>query len=374
MLPLLLGLLPDAAAASCDAHLNRVGGLSAENVAGAFADLVKCDRKAAEANFNRYLERATDSDAVVALFLTAVDAEVWNPVWAALGKISSYEARDEIAGRVGESCAERPKVVSFLQGAYFGLRDIEFKQWDDAYAACPAEPLWTWMDGQIQAPPAKVFDEKFDALMEIYVGHKKADALPALAAGAAKAAANNGPFDAMLQKMGDSVAPSLGGRIDPENQKKLEQAMIDVAKQVPVEKTRAIADQLAMSGSDEAAAQLLPKIYPDRVQGGGSFVYGAAAIEAGDCGGKKQAVIHYALVKEPGKRWNITPALEAPLRGAKPRLGKDCKVTEPWPVVPSSEPLPSAKDLDAWAEKVAAEREKDGYDVKLQKEKEIGLP
>lgn len=374
MLSFLL-VIPDAsAAAACDALLKKLDALQPEAVGPAYTELAKCDRKTAEGKFADYLAKATDSDAATALFLAAIDVEIWNPVWGALGKVTSYEARDEIAGNVGAACPQHPKVVSFLQGAYFGLRDIEFQQWDDAYAACDAPELWTWMDGQVQAPPNKMFDEKFNALMDVYVEKKKVDALPALATAATKAATAGGPFDQIVAKMGESVTPALGGKVDPEAQKKLEQSLIDVAKKVPVEKSRSIADQLAMSGSDAAAAQLLPTLYADRVQGGGGFVYGAAAIEAGDCGGKKQAVVHYALVREPGKRWNLLKDLEGPLRASKARLGKDCKVDGAWPVVPSSEPLKSDKELDAWSEKVAAQWEKDGYAVKTQKEKELKLP
>ena len=53
-----------ASAATCDAQLGKIGSLSADAAPGAFADLAKCDRKVAEANFNRYLERATDSLAI----------------------------------------------------------------------------------------------------------------------------------------------------------------------------------------------------------------------------------------------------------------------------------------------------------------------
>lgn len=375
-LPLLLAaLVPAASAATCDAQLAKIQSLSGSGVAAAFTETAKCDKKVAEVNFVRYLEKATDSDAVTALFLAAIDVEVWNPVWTALSKITSYEARDEVSSRVGEACAADPKVVKFLQGAYFGLRDIEFQQWNDAYATCDAADLWTWMDGQIQAPPAKMFDEKFNALMDIYVRKKRVDALPGLMAGAVKAAGNNGPFDQMLAKMGEAVAPELGSRINPEDQKKLEEAMVQVAKQVPVEKTRGVADQLALAGAEDAAAQLLPTIYADRVQSGGGFVWGAAAAEAGECGGKKTAVLHYAVVTEPGKRWSLQRDLETPMRAFKPKLGKDCKLAEgPWPVIPSSEPLKTAKEVDEWSKKVVAQWEKDGFAVKAQKEKEVALP
>jgi hypothetical protein len=365
--------LSTAHAASCDAQLAKVGGLAAADVPRAYADLAKCDKKVAEANFNKYLEKATDSDAAVALFLRAVEAETWSPVWGALSKITSYDARDEVAQAVGGACAGSPKVVSFLQGAYFGLRDIEFQQWDDAYAACADAGLAAWMEKQVQAPPAKMFDEKFNALMDIFVKQRKVEALPALTAGAVKAAGDGGPFDAILMKMGEAVAPDLGGQTTAEDQKKLEEALVSVAKQVPADKSRSVANQLANSGSDAAAATLLPTLYPDRVQGGGGFLYGALAVEAGECDGKKSAVLHFVSVTEPGKRWSIVPALEAPLRATKAKLGKCTGVESPWPVITTPEPLKSASDVEKWVDTVQADWEKKGYAVKTQKEKALAL-
>lgn len=362
-----------ASAASCDAQLGKIGSLTAEATPGAFADLAKCDRKLAEGNFNRYLERATDSDAVVALFLAAVDSEVWTPAWGALTKITSYDARDEISQRVGESCTERPKVVNFLQGAYFGLRDIEFQQWDDAFKACADPGLAAFVEKQVQAPPAKMFDEKFNALLDIYVKARRVEALPALTTGAIKAAGDNGPFEPMLMKMGEAVAPELGGQTTPEDQKKLEDALVSVAKQVAPDKARGVANQLANSGADAAAAQLLPVLFPDRVQAGGGFLYGAVAIEAGECDGKKSAVLHYATVAEPGKRWAIAPAVEAPLRGTKAKLGKCTAVESPWAVMTSPEPMKTSADAEKWVESVEADWVKQGYTVKIQKEKAVSL-
>ncbi len=362
-----------AFAAPCDAHLAKIDSLSAEATPGAFAELARCDRKLAEANFNRYLERATDSDAVVALFLGAVESEVWNPAWGALSKITSYDARDEIAQRVGEACAERPKVVSFLQGSYFGLRDIEFQQWDDAFRACADPGLAAFIEKQVQAPPTKMFDEKFNALLDIYVKARRVEALPALTTGAIKAATDNGPFEPMLMKMGEAVAPELGGQTAPEDQKKLEDALVSVARQVPADKARGVANQLANSGADAAAALLLPTLFPDRVQAGGGFLYGAVAVEAGDCDGKKSAVVHYANINESGKRWDIVPAVTAPLRGTKAKLAKCDGVEAPWPVLTSPEPLKTGAEADKWVESVQAEWEKKGFAVKVQKEKAVSI-
>lgn len=362
-----------ASAATCDVQLARVAALSGDDTPVAFTDLVKCDKKVAEANFNRYLERATDSDAVVGLFLVAVDTDVWNPAWGALSKITSYDARDEVARRVGESCVGRPKVVNFLQGAYFGLRDIEFQQWDDAYKACADPGLAAFVEKQVQTPPAKMFDEKFNALLDIYVKARRIEALPALTAGAVKAAKDGGPFEPMLMKMGEAVAPELGGQTAAEDQKKLEDALISVARQVAPDKARGVAHQLANSGADAAAAQLLPTLFPDRVQAGGGFLYGAVAVEAGECDGKKSAVIHYAPVTEPGQRWAIAAAVQTSMRASKAKLGKCTAVESPWSVLTTPEPVKAAADAEKWVETVQAEWEKKGYVVKVQKEKAVAI-
>lgn len=372
VVPLLL-VVSSAHAADCSAMVSKADSLAPEAVAAAFGDLVGCDKKVAEASFLKYLVKATDSDALVALVMKAVDTDVWNPVWTSLSKIPSYEARDEVAQRVGESCADHPKVVSFLQGAYFGLRDVEFQQWDDAYGACADEKLWTWAEGQVKAPPAKQFDEKYNYLVSIYVKHKKVQALPSLVEGVVKAAANNGPFDAMLAQMSEAIVPPLGGTTSAEDQALLVESLSKVAQQVDVERARSVANQLANSGAEGAAAKLLPVLYPDRVQSGGAFLYGAATVEAGQCDGKKVAVLHYASVTEPGKRWSILGDLEGPMRAMKARL-KDCTMEDPWPVFHSPEPVKSTAEVDAWADARAKEWTAKGYEVKTQKEKAFPLP
>lgn len=362
-----------ASAAPCDAHLAKIGTLTSEATAGAFSQLGTCDRKVAEASFNLYLERATDTDAVVGLFLAAIDTEVWIPAWGALTKITSYDARDEIARQVGESCVDRPKVVSFLQGAYLTLRDIEFQQWEDAFSTCTDPGLATFVESQVSAPPAKMFDEKFNALLDIYVKSRRIEALPALTTGAIHAAKGGGPFEPILMRMGEAIAPQLGSQITDEDKKKLEDALVSVAKQVPPDKARLVANQLANSGSDAAAAQLLPTLYPDRVQSGGGFLYGGVAVETGTCDGKKSAILHFAPVSEAGKRWAIVSAVETPMRAAKPRLGKCTAAPEPWSVLTTPEPVKAASDAEKWVESVQADLEKKGYDVKVQKEKAVKI-
>lgn len=365
---------PGAWAAGCDSLVGRIGSLTAENVVSGFNDLAKCDAKLADANFNRFLEKATDSDTLVNLALAAVDQNVWNPMWLAIGKIQSYDARSEVTTRVGEACSEHTKVIPFLQGAYIGLRQVDFQQWTGAFISCNDAKLHDWEAVEVKKTPKGAYDEKYDSLLTIYVRSMKADALPALTEAAIKAGKEDGPFDGILAKMGDAVAGDMGASATPENQKKLEDALVAIAKAVPPKLAHNVANQLASSGSDAAAASLLPAVYPDRVQSGGGFLYGAASVEMGDCGGKKTAVIHYATVTEPGRRWTILGDIEGPMRAFKPKL-KGCTVDSPWAVIQSPEPVKSANDAQDWIDGVVkdwSEAHKD-YKVSVQKEKAVAL-
>jgi hypothetical protein len=363
--------LATAEAASCDKQVSAVRSAPSEGVAAAWGALAKCDKATAEASFNDALVRATDGDSLSSLAFVAIEGEMWKPMWGALGKISDYSARDEVARAVGSACGERPQVVTYLEGAYSGLRDIEFQQWDDAFVACEDASLTTWMETQIKSPPKKKFDEKFVNLMAIYVKKRGIDALPILTEGAVAASAD-GPFDAILFKMGEATQPSMGAQISPESQARFEAAMVEVASKVDKEKAMAVASQLANNGSEAAAARLLPVLYGD-VASGGVYTYGGAAVEAGDCSGKKQATIHYTSVSEPGTRWTILKDLEPLMRASKAKM-KGCTMEEPWPVMHTPAPVKGNSAVDEWVKEVQEDWEGRGYAVKLQKEKPVTLP
>lgn len=362
-----------ASAANCDSLVAKAERVSGTDVAAVFSQVAACDKKVAEDNYTRFMARATDADSLVALSSAAIESDVWNPVWLQLGKISDYEARDIVAQEVGASCGDSAKVVSFLQGAYFGLRDTDFSRWKQAFAACESDDLGSWLEAQVAKPPSRQFDDKFDALMGFYVNRAGADALPTLTK-AAIAAAESGPFDAILIKMDEAVAPALGQELSGDDKAKLESSLIEVARAVDSEKARAVADRLANAGSQSAAAKLLPAVYPDRVQSGGGFLYGAASIELGECKGEKSAILHVAEVYEPGRRWIIATEAEGPMRAFKPKL-KKCDLEEgDWPVAITAQPVASSKDIDPWVEGLEKTWSEKGYEVKVQSEKAVELP
>ena len=319
--------------------------------------------------------RAKDVDTLVALSMAAIEADVWNPVWEQLSKVTSYDARDEIAESVGASCTDNPKVITFLQGAYLGIRStIDFRQWDDAYLSCESDDLTTWLQTKVESPPNSIFDERFDALLTIFVDRQRASALPHLAT-AAIAAAESGPYDSILLQMDAAVQPSLGARMSDADKQALETALVQVAQAVTPAKAKAVADRLANAGSEAAAVQLLPAIYSDRSHSDGSFLYGALAIETGDCGNKgKQAVLHLAEVREPGKRWMVQPDIEGPIRGVKAKLSKCSNDGGEWTVMVTPEPVSSSKEIEAWAEEHLQQWNGKGFESKIQKEKAIRLP
>ena len=362
---------PSATAASCDTYVRTAERARGAALSKAFTDLARCDKALAETSFTKFMTSADDSESLVALSLAAIDSDVWKPVWTMIGHISSYEARNEVSAAVGAACTEHDRVVPFLQGAYFGLRDLDFSQWDDALMSCESPALVSWMEDQVSRPPEKLYDEKFNAVLDAYARREGKDALSALTKGAV-AAAKAGPYETILLAMDTSVAPSLGETMPADNQAALEAALSEVARKVDPDKARAVADRLASAGSEQAAAKLLPAIYPDRVQSDGGFLYGGATVELADCKGVKTAVVHHAGIREPGKRWNVLADASAELAAAKPRLTKCTAEGEP-SVLVSPEPVGSAKDVEAWASGLAAQWAEKGYEASTRAEKDIIL-
>ena len=358
--------------AKCESLTNSVDMLAGDQLVARYKKVIACDNKVANQVFPKFMVAAGDADTLVALSMAAVEADIWNPVWEMIGKLSSYEARDEVAERLGMACEYNPKIVGSLQGAYFGLRDIEFSQWDDALVACQTEDFDKWLYEQVRNPPPKLYDEKWNALADATLKRLGVDAIPILADSAKVAAGNGGPFESILMMMETAVAPDLGEEMNPEHKAKLEESLVAMAQDLPPDQARAIADRLANAGSDNKAAELLPTVYPGR-DSGGHYYYGGVSVESGDCEGEKIAVLHYSLVADPGIRWIITPSVEGPMRSVKPRLTK-CTVDAPWTVLVSPEPLENKGDIDGWLEGIVNTWTEKGYQVKTRSEKEIVLP
>ena len=364
----LLALLPTTAfAGKCDALVKKASTAKGDDLVAAFESLLECDKAEAEASFDEFMRNAAEVGLITRISLASIDAEAYTPVWNMMEKIPDYSARDGIAKGIGEACAEHDKVNTFLQGAYFGLRDIQFGQWDDALVTCQSESLTGWMDGIVAKPPTTSYDEKYNTILSAYVKRKGPDALSALEKAAIQAANNGGPFNAVIEKMELAVQPQeLGADVPEADRKRLEESMKNVANEVGPEQAAMVADRLFNAGAESAAASLLPRVYPDRVQSGGRLLYGAAAIESCD----KQAVIHVVEVMEASKRWSIKSDVEGPLRGLKKRLKCD---SGEWPVLITPEPVASKGDVDTWSKTLVEEWEGKGMDVKVRAEKGLEL-
>ena len=139
------------AEASCQYLVRRANASSSSTLARNFTSLAKCSQQEAEASFNGLLPRAKSVDTLVDLSMAAIETEVWTPVWRVLSHDAlDYDVRDQVATVIGQKCTENPKIVAFLKGAYFGLRDIEFQQWDDALVACQDDGWSEWLSQQAQ--------------------------------------------------------------------------------------------------------------------------------------------------------------------------------------------------------------------------------
>lgn len=367
------------ARAACEKEVAKMEATKGPAVAAAFGKVAACDAKVAEQVFTKAMVNAADSasedddDAVSLgeLALVAIDADVWKPVWDMPGKITDYTARDVVAQTIGEKCATNDKVVNFLQGAYFGLRDVEFSRWEKALVSCVSPKMDSWLTTQVESPPNKQYDEKWIKLVDIYISRQGVNALPSLTTAAAKAAQGEGPYAAILGKMNEAVTPRMGQQADPDAQKKLEEALVGLAKQLPAELARPIADSLANAGNDAAAATLLPVIYPDRKQPDG-FHYAAVAVEAGECKGTKTAVVHTAVLIDPGTHYIVQPVAAKPMRSFKPAL-KKCTSDGEWTVIVGNAPLADVAELDELYNIASKQWADKGYTLKRKDEKPVSV-
>ncbi len=362
-----------ASAATCKSQIYKLDKAKGSSVVPAYAALMKCDDELASENFDKAMQKTADAETLVELSMIAINADQWNPVWGMIGKITDYNAQDDVAWLIGEHCAENEKVASFLQGAYFGLRDIEFARWDDAMVSCESSSFETWMIGKVEDPPDKLFDEKWNAVLMAFVEKKGDEALPHLATSAIKAAKISGPYEAILDHMKNTVEPALGDEVSKEDKAALEAALSTVATNVTPTQARSVADRLANSGSEAAAAALLPTIYPDRVQSGGGFNYGAVAVEIANCKGTQSAMLHVAVIRDPGSRYLVQTAIDAPMRAMKPRLSKCTSSGDIWPIYVTEMPMAGKDELQSLVEAITEQWSGKGYDVKRKDEKAVSL-
>lgn len=359
------------AEAACNSALSAAKTAKGKTLISAFERTVRCDRSVAEENFQIFVTRATDVDTLVSLSLSAIENDVWMPLWKMPGLIQDYSTRDMVTKIIGEKCNDNEKILPFLQGAYMALRNIDFARWNSAYATCQSEQLGEWMSSQVGAPPANEYDDKYATLMDAYIKRVGPEALTTLQTAAISASNGGGPFNSIITGMGSSVAPSLGDEITEENKSALESAMVEVAKQVGPDRAKEVAERLANAGSEATAASLLTSIYPDR-HSSGVFTYGAAAIELADCDGTKTAVLHVIEVSDPGKRWIISDDIEDSLRSSKAKL-KKCSSEGEWGISTTAEPISSGRDLSKWVDDLKNIYVEKGYDVSQKSEKNIAL-
>lgn len=362
---MLLGLSA-AWAANCQALAAKASTVRGDEVAPAYQALVTCDKALAETAFPDFIRGTGDVESLVALSNVAIDAGIYKPVVGALESVAG--ARGEIAGAVGGGCEQHPNVVPFFQAAYADSKPRTFAAWRDGVVACRAPALDAWLATIVVAPPAEVVSDRYNTVLAAYGHHKGRAALPELQQAAIAAARNRGPFREVLSTMVDVVRGMgvLGTNLSADDRKVLEENLLAVGKAVPPEAAREIAERLSAMGSEATAAQLLPVVYADRMQGG-SLLYGIAGFES--CDG--QTVVHWAEAKAGGSKWSVQGDAEAAARAFKPRLKCDAGT---WPVAVTPEPVKAASEVGAWGEKLVAEAAARGTEASAREEKAVSLP
>lgn len=363
MLPVLaLTLVPSLAVAGpCDSLASRASAASGSALVSGFEALARCDLELAKSTFPQLMVRAGDLETLVPLALAAVRVDAFVPVWEMMGKVP-YEHRQALAEGIGGACAVEPKVVPFLQGAYVAMKGTEFASWSPALDACTSPALAAWIEGALATPPASTYNEKYNAVVAAWVRARGIASLPALEKGAVVAGANGGPFTTLLDAMDRAAQPaSLRDDPRPEDTAAVEAALVRVAKAVPPESARAVADRLATSGSVAAAASLLPTIYPDAALADGTVRWAAAAVEA--CEG--EALVHWTTWTEVPTRVDLLEPARAAFGAVKPKL--KCTGTDGWTYRVTDAPV--AEDgVEGWVAGLVKTWNDQGFKTKDKRE------
>lgn len=368
---LLLSLLGSSAfAGECDALVDAVPSVAREEIATHFDKLVDCSPKVAEKNFKAFVRASGDVGTLVDLSLKAIEREQYKPVWDMLEQLTDYQARQDVAHRVGGLCQDQVGVLPFLQGGYFAANDRAFRMWSEAFSTCDSEGLTKWMIEKIADPPSRMYDEKYNSLLDAAVERMGPKALPLLERAAVAASGRGGPFTSILEKMLETMRPEgIGAQLSDEAKLKLADAYVRVGNGgVRPEQAALVADRLFQQGYKERAASLLTVVYGDRVQPDGRLMYGVASVE--HCGG--QAVVHIASVYEPSKRWAIQPDVDALARSFKQRL--KCETDGEWPVFVTRSPVATEADVLTHGDGIVKRYTEKNLATKLREEKPLTLP
>jgi len=358
-------LLPAwSAAAACETEVNALHSAEGEHVAPAFAAVAACDPTVAGGQLGGAVKRTGDVDSLVALAHTAIDAGLSTEVHGMLEPIPDYAAREEAARAIGALCTTDPQVLAYVVGLHDSVRDRTFVAWSGALRTCEAPELTAKLESLAAKPPATAFDDKYATVVDLYAAKKGADAIPVLEH-AAIASAKGGPFPVVIDALVKAATPQgIGTRPEGAAREALIGALTRIAPGATPDQVTTLADKLVAMGAEDAAASLLVHIYPDRVQPDGGFVYGVAAVER--C--EDDALVHWAVVREPGTRWAVADDLQTPAESFEPRL--KCKEPTPYTVVTTPGPVASTGDVSAWAASQAAT----GGGAKLREEAPVILP
>lgn len=349
--------------AGCAAQAKALEAAQGEAVATAYTALVTCDPAKAREIFPAAMKKTTDVGAAGALAVAAIDAGLDAEVLAMVDAVTDYSAKEETVRYIGGSCTDHPKVEAFVVGLHDALKDRAFVGWSGALRSCPSDAVTGKLEQLAAAPPPREFDDKYATVVDLYAAKKRAAALPVLEKAAATAS-SGGPFVAIVDAMVKAVTPDgIGGKPTEADRA----ALVASLQRIPVTgdaQVQRLANAMVSAGAPEAAGALLPKLYPDRMQEDGSFLYGVASIEK--C--EEASVVHWAVVEDPAKRWSINEEVDGPARAFKAR--SKCKADATWTVQLTPEPVKDPNEVEAWAEQIASSA---GEGTKLKGEKPVVL-
>lgn len=353
---LLGGLLTALAwGGECDAGAiaARMEETSPIRVGQVYAELAACDPARARKQVGAMLDRMLLGDGTEQALVLAIDYGAGERVGKWLDA-QEPDQRSRIIGKLGDHCDESPAVADYLVAAKDRLGERFWQErWQRALATCRTDSARTLLTAALDDPDHGRNSRDrtgFRSLLEVYARNLGADAVPTLT----EIVRANSEDREVTFFLGMYAEAANIGSTEPRNEDAVRAGVAALQELGPelspagVDRARGV---LVALGAQDAADRYVVHRWPDRFQEG-VYAYGMVVLEKVTCGNaKEQAVIHRALVSDPGLSWpdQLAPRAEALARGGMVfDAAERCRGTETLQVVMSDEPMTDAAAAAGW--------------------------
>ncbi len=339
-----------ASAQDCDASAlaKAINLESAHGVAASFIALTGCDSDAARAAAPRAFERmlyGEDAESAVMAAIELGSEEI------ARGWISNLfsDERSRLLKGMGRQCEGNPAIVRFLMESSEALGD---RFWDDrwhrALIPCRDHAVTVLLTQALQDRTVQNDPTRFDSILEVFIEHAGAHAIPWLVA--LMPAVRESNQVSVVQGFGTAL--NVGGEVKPHLARAASAAIQELAPELSPPAIYRARKLLESLGDQRAADGLVCMRYWDRLHTPGYLMWGAVVLEVAECkNGKTRIEAHHVQVQDRCKRWpdQIHPAVQQTFgMDWTGQLAARCKGTSTLEHLVPEEPFVDQAAYEAW--------------------------